>query len=122
MRKYNEVTVENSPHTTCDECAITLEDTAIEVFDDRCDGLIGVACSEDCAEVIGVMNEDDLLEKVDNWLNENYDTVEILGSEYLPSEILKELDPDAYHVFCFDIANELLDEDGIIIEGYTTWD
>lgn len=56
-------------------------------------------------------------EQFDDYIDEATPEVKILGMDYTPSAVLKEVDPTAYRLVFDEFANHLF-EDGTAIEDY----
>lgn len=63
------------------------------------------------------ISQSDLIRMFNDLLDEQ-GVIKIGNLEYLPSKVLKEVDPTAYRCELADYADSLL-SDGYIVEGYT---
>lgn len=61
----------------------------------------------------------DAKENYDDVLDECYEPFVFGGCEYMPSQILKEVDPIVYEVGFQDHCDYLASEDKIFVRGYT---
>ena len=57
------------------------------------------------------LTESDVREAFGEMLDESYETVTIAGIEFFPSDILRECDPVAYHVYSHDYASGMVAAD-----------
>ena len=64
------------------------------------------------------LKEWQLEERYENMLNELYPEVKIGEHTFSPAEILRRCDDVAYRTGMHDYANQLIVEDGVVIEGY----
>lgn len=65
-----------------------------------------------------ILSEYDALQEYDQMLDDVYPEVTLGFSSFLPSRVLKEMDPIAYRVGFREYVNGLVD-DGTFVEGYT---
>jgi hypothetical protein len=47
----------------------------------------------------------------DQYLNDNYEEITILGITFSPAKVLLECDPIAYRIYCQDFIDEMEDEE-----------
>jgi hypothetical protein len=64
-------------------------------------------------------SEQELIEQFNDYLDESQPEVSVAGYSYLPSRVLKDVDPIAYRTGLADYA-DLLTRNGYEVEGYTS--
>mgnify|MGYP000986914026 CR=1 FL=1 len=65
------------------------------------------------------INEEELKESFAEVLDDVYEPWIFGGCEYMPSDILKEIDPVHYEIALQDHADYLAEEDRVFCKGYT---
>jgi hypothetical protein len=64
-------------------------------------------------------SEQELIQQFNDYLDESYPEVSVGGHSFLPSRVLKDVDPIAYRTGLADYA-DLLTKVGYEVEGYTS--
>ena len=70
---------------------------------------------------IELITEDQASERYSEMLDECYPLTHLCGTDFYPSQILKDCDPIAYRVYLGDYIDTLVEE-GVYVEGYTDQD